>query len=107
MIITTTTYLAFLLFFYKTGRITKACLPLHLFLSSTFHWLLSLHQHLIAIGTSLVAQDGKSVCLQCEDPEVQSWVGKMSWRGKDNPLQYCCLDNPMDRKAWKATVHGI
>ena len=23
------------------------------------------------------------------------------------PLQYCCLGNPMDRGAWKATVHGI
>ena len=23
------------------------------------------------------------------------------------PLQYSCLENPMDRGAWKATVHGI
>ena len=26
--------------------------------------------------------------------------------GYDNPLQYCCLENPMDRGAWQATVHG-
>ena len=26
--------------------------------------------------------------------------------GNDNPLQYCSLENPMDRGAWKATVHG-
>ena len=26
--------------------------------------------------------------------------------GNDNPLQYSCLENPMDRGAWKATVHG-
>ena len=25
----------------------------------------------------------------------------------DNPLQYVCLDNPMDRVAWKATVHRV
>ena len=25
----------------------------------------------------------------------------------DNPLQYSCLENPMDRRAWQATVHGI
>ena len=24
-----------------------------------------------------------------------------------NPLQYSCLGNPMDRRAWKATVHGV
>ena len=23
------------------------------------------------------------------------------------PLQYCCLENPMDRGAWWATVHGV
>ena len=26
--------------------------------------------------------------------------------GNDNPLQYSCLGNPMDRGAWQATVHG-
>ena len=27
--------------------------------------------------------------------------------GNGNPLQYFCLGNPMDRGAWKATVHGV
>ena len=27
--------------------------------------------------------------------------------GRGNPLQYSCLENPMDRGAWQATVHGI
>ena len=27
--------------------------------------------------------------------------------GNDNPLQYSCLENPMDRDAWWATVHGV
>ena len=26
--------------------------------------------------------------------------------GHGNPLQYPCLENPMDRGAWRATVHG-
>ena len=26
--------------------------------------------------------------------------------GNDNPLLYSCLENPMDRRAWRATVHG-
>ena len=27
--------------------------------------------------------------------------------GNDNPLQYSCLENPMDRGAWQATIHGV
>ena len=27
--------------------------------------------------------------------------------GHDNPLQYSCLENPMNRGAWWATVHGV
>ena len=27
--------------------------------------------------------------------------------GNGNPLQYSCLVNPMDRQAWRATVHGV
>ena len=27
--------------------------------------------------------------------------------GKGNPLQYSCLENPMDRGAWQATVHRV
>ena len=30
-------------------------------------------------------------------------MGKSSGGGNDNPLQYCCLENPMDRGAWQAT----
>ena len=30
-----------------------------------------------------------------------------AWRGNGNPLQYSCLENPMDRGAWWATVHGV
>ena len=27
--------------------------------------------------------------------------------GNGNPLQFSCLENPMDRRAWQATVHGV
>ena len=27
--------------------------------------------------------------------------------GNGNPLQYSCLGNPMDRRAWQAAVHGV
>ena len=32
--------------------------------------------------------------------------GKSPGEGNGNPLQYSCLENPMDRGAWRATVHG-
>ena len=33
--------------------------------------------------------------------------GRSPGEGKGNPLQYSCLENSMDRGAWKATVHGV
>ena len=32
--------------------------------------------------------------------------GRSPGEGNDNPLQYSCLENPMDGGAWWATVHG-
>ena len=34
-------------------------------------------------------------------------LGRSSGRGHGNPLQYSCLENPMGRGVWWATVHGI
>ena len=36
-----------------------------------------------------------------------SELRKSPGEGNDNPLQYSCLGNPMDRGAWQATVHGV
>ena len=33
--------------------------------------------------------------------------GRCPGGGNGNSLQYCCLDNPMDRGAWRAVVHGV
>ena len=34
-------------------------------------------------------------------------VGRSPGEGKSNPLQYYCLENPMDRGAWWVTVHVV
>ena len=34
-------------------------------------------------------------------------LGRSLGEGNGNPLQYSCLGNPMDRVAWRATVHGV
>ena len=36
-----------------------------------------------------------------------SWWGRAPGAGNDNPLQYSCLENPMDRGAWCDAVHGV
>ena len=33
--------------------------------------------------------------------------GRSPGGGHGNPLQYSCLDNPMNREAWQATVHEV
>ena len=37
---------------------------------------------------------------------VPGW-GRSPGEENGNPLQSCCLENPMDRGAWRATVHGV
>ena len=41
------------------------------------------------------------------DPGSIPGLGRSLGEGNGNPLQYSCLENPMDRGAWSATVHGF
>ena len=34
-------------------------------------------------------------------------LGRSPGEGNGNPLQYSCLENPMDRRSWPATVHRV
>ena len=34
-------------------------------------------------------------------------LGRSPGEGNNYPLQYSCLENPMGRGAWRATVHGV
>ena len=42
-----------------------------------------------------------------EDVGLILGSGRVPGVGNGNVLQYSCLDNPMDRGAWQATVHGV
>ena len=35
------------------------------------------------------------------------WIRNIPWRRACNPLQYSCLENPMDRGAWRVTFHRV
>ena len=52
-----------------------------------------------------VMQEKQESCVQSlgqEDP-LEEGIGE----GNGNPLQCSCLETPMDRGAWQATVHGV
>ena len=42
-----------------------------------------------------------------KDPSLMPGFERFPGEGNSNPLQYSCLENPMDRGAWQATVHGV
>ena len=48
-----------------------------------------------------------SICLQCGRPGFDPGSGRSPGEENGNPLQYSCLENPMDGGAWWATVPGV
>ena len=50
---------------------------------------------------------GKDSICQCKRPRFNPWSGRSPGGGNGNPLQYSCLENPMDKGGWWASVHGI
>ena len=49
----------------------------------------------------------KNLPTNAEDLGSTPGLGRSSGGGHGNPLQYSFLENPMDRGAWQATVHGV
>ena len=50
---------------------------------------------------------GKNSACNAGDLGLIPGSGRSSGEGNGNPLQYSCLENPTDKGAWRATVHGI
>ena len=53
---------------------------------------------------------GKELNCQCKRHRKEGSIpgsGRSPGVGKGNPLQYSCLENLMDRGAWRATVHRV
>ena len=51
--------------------------------------------------------DGKESASNAGDPGLIPGSGRSPGEGNGNPLQYSCLENSLDRGAWRATVHGV
>ena len=55
----------------------------------------------------LDGSSGKESSLQCRGTGLDPWVGKIPRGEHGSPLQYSCLENPMDRGGWWAKENGV
>ena len=60
----------------------------------------------IVLGFPSGSDDKESAC-NTGDPGSVPGLGRSSGEENGNPLQYSCLENSMDRRAWWATDHGV
>ena len=65
------------------------------------------HSYTEASQVELVVKNPPAKTGDVRDPgSIPGW-GRSPGGGHDNPLQDSCLENPIDRGAWKATVHRL
>ena len=53
-----------------------------------------------------LAEDGKESAFNAGDLGLIPGSGRSPEKGNGNPLQYSCLENPMDREAWRVQTMG-
>ena len=56
---------------------------------------------------ALVVKNPPAISGNPRDPGSISGSGRASGGGHGSPLQSSCLESPVDRGAWRATVHGV
>ena len=61
----------------------------------------------ICFGGFPAISDGKESACNAADLGLIPRSGRSSEKANGNPFQYSCLENPMNRRAWRATVHGV
>ena len=66
----------------------------------------SSHTSVYAEGFPGASLGKESACSAGDLGSISGW-GPSPGEGNGNPLQYSCLENPMDEGAWQATVHGV
>ena len=70
-------------------------------------YALSLDKPFIGLLRWCTGKESSCQCRRCRKHRFDPWVGKISWRRNGNPFQYFCLESPMDRGTWWATVPGV
>jgi len=73
-------------------------------------WIVFITELCPLTGASQVALVVKNPSANAGDVRDKSSIpglGRSPGEGNGNPLQYSCVENPMDRGAWRATVHRV
>ena len=63
--------------------------------------------HIAIYWASFLCGSVKDPPANAGDAGLIPGLGRFLGEGNNNPLQYSCLENPMDRRAWQATVPGV
>ena len=82
---------------YKNNQIIAPFLQCHVLLSFCFSLQMGLPRWL----------SSKEPTCNAGDPGLIPDLGRSPGEGNSNPLQYSCLENPMDRGAWRSIAHGV
>ena len=91
-------------YYWQQVRRTHNCFPKQCHLPELQNWgSFKLRVH----ASSQVALAVKNPLASAGDPGLILGLGRFPEGGRSNPLQCSCLENPMDRGAWRATVHGV
>ena len=73
--------------------------------------LRNLNRAIVFLNWSIVdfssGSDDKESAYNAGNSGLIPGLGRSPGRGNDKPLQYSCLENSVDRGAWRATVHGV
>ena len=73
--------------------------------------LRNLNRAIVFLNWSIVdfssGSDDKESAYNARNSGLIPGLGRSPGRGNDKPLQYSCLENSVDRGAWRATVHGV
>ena len=69
-------------------------------------WYMSGGSHCIICEDFLGGSDSKESSCNAGDSGLIPGLRRSPGEGNSNPLQYSCLENPMDREVWRASVHG-
>ena len=92
---------------YEGQRSLACCSPQGHKEWNTAEWLNNNNSDERASQVVLVLKNTDANAGDIRDSDSIPGLGRYPGRGNGNPLQYSCLENPMDRGDWRATVHRV
>ena len=83
-----------------SGKEIRVVLAFLLFPLKSSYWVSNLIIMDMTVFRFSGGSDGKASVYNAGDPGLSPGLGRSPGEGNGNPLQYYCLENPMDRGAW-------